>query len=212
MERRNLKKLIWEKNLWTKGYHYVAGVDEAGRGPLAGPVISAAVIFRKTVTPFELDDSKRLSPTRREHLYELIFDRALTIGIGCVDEKLIDEINILQSTFSAMRKAVASLQMPPDFIMVDGRWEIPDLNISQTSIVKGDQKCFSIAAASIIAKVTRDKLMTELDRQYPQYNFATHKGYETKKHIDKINKYGFCPIHRKSFKIKNMEQKWKSNQ
>ncbi len=200
-----LKRLKWERSLWKKGIKLIAGIDEAGRGPLAGPVVAAAVIFPKKIKPFDLNDSKKLSPRQREKFYELIWDQAMAVGIGYSNEKIIDEINILQATYRAMREAVASLPIIPDYVLVDGR-EIPDLNIQQTAIVKGDGKCFSIAAASIIAKVTRDRLMIEYDRKYPNYNFARHKGYPTKKHIQAILKHGTCPIHRASFKIKNRER------
>lgn len=201
----NLKKLGWERKLWTKRKKYIAGIDEAGRGPLAGPVIAAAVIFPKKLKPFEVNDSKKLTPPRRATLYDLIYDQAIAIGIGCCDEKIIDEINILQATYRAMREAIASLQISPEHVLIDGR-EIPGLHIQQTAIVGGDGKCFSIAAASIIAKVTRDRLMIEYDRKYPDYNFARHKGYPTKKHIQAILKHGMCPIHRTSFHIKNKER------
>lgn len=204
-ESLTLKRLKWERSLWKKGANLIAGIDEAGRGPLAGPVVAAAVIFPEKIKPFDLNDSKKLSPCQREKLYELIWDQAMAVGIGYSNEKIIDEINILQATYRAMREAVASLPIIPDYILVDGR-EIPDLNIQQTAIVKGDGKCFSIAAASIIAKVTRDRLMIEYDRKYPDYNFAQHKGYPTKKHIQAILKHGECPIHRTSFKIKNKER------
>ena len=203
-ESLTLKKLKWERKLWKKGTKLIAGIDEAGRGPLAGPVVAAAVIFPEKIKPFNLNDSKKLTPNQRENLYDVIWDEALAVGVGYSNEKIIDEINILQATYRAMREAIASLQISPEHVLVDGR-EIPGLHIKQTAIVGGDGKCFSIAAASIIAKVTRDRLMIEYDRKYPNYNFAQHKGYPTKKHIQAILKHGLCPIHRISFRIKNKE-------
>ena len=197
-----MKKLKWERKLWNNGSILVAGIDEAGRGPLAGPVVAAAVIFPKKTKPFNLNDSKKLKTNQREKLYDEILDKALAVGIGTCNEKIIDEINILQATYRAMTEAIAALPIIPEYVLVDGR-EIPHLNIEQTAIVKGDEKCYSIAAASIIAKVTRDRLMIAFDRKYPNYLFARHKGYPTRKHIEAINKYGACPIHRASFKIKS---------
>jgi ribonuclease HII len=190
--------------LWRAGYFHVAGIDEAGRGPLAGPVIAAAVIFPKNLKPFDVDDSKKLSPKKREELFDKIIEKALAIGIGSCDEKMIDEINILQATYRAMSHAIAAASISSDYILVDG-WEIPNLKIPQTAIIKGDQKCFSIAAASIIAKVTRDRIMTEYDKKFPAYFFAQHKGYPTRQHIEAIEKQGFCEIHRTSFTIKSLK-------
>jgi len=201
IESTILKKLEWENKLWKKGNKFVAGIDEAGRGPLAGPVVAAAVIFPKKIKPFDLNDSKKLTPGQRDNLYDIIQDKALAVGVGYCNEKIIDEINILQATYRAMREAISSLQNIPEYILVDGR-EIPDLNIPQTAIIKGDSKCFSIAAASIIAKVTRDRLMIQFDEKFPHYQFAQHKGYPTKKHIAAIQKYGKCSIHRKTFRVK----------
>lgn len=201
----DLKKLTWEKKIWKSKNKFIAGIDEAGRGPLAGPVVAAAVIFPKDLKPFYLNDSKKLSPLKREKIFEQIVKRALTIGVGFSENNIIDEINILQATYRAMRQAISKLIIPPDYVLVDGR-EIPDLNISQTGIVKGDQLCYSIAAASIIAKVTRDRLMVEFDKKYPQYLFAQHKGYPTKLHIKAIQNFGYCPIHRQTFKIRKLEE------
>jgi len=207
-----LSQMKWERKIWKKGFRYIAGVDEAGRGPLAGPVVAAAVIFPKRKMPFEVNDSKKLSVTKREFLYHLIFEHALAVGIGMSDEKVIDKINILQATYRAMMEAIRNLQITPDHILVDGIREIPDLSFPQIAIVKGDQKCFSIAAASIIAKVTRDQLMIKYDKRYPCYQFAKHKGYPTRHHIEAIQKYGFCPIHRTTFKIKRLVQNGKKCQ
>lgn len=196
--------LHYERGLWAAGVQYIAGVDEAGRGPLAGPVVAAAVILPPEVHIAGVNDSKKLSPGQREILFKNIISRALAIGVGIVDEKTIDQINILQATYRAMREALASLTPPAQQVLVDGR-PIPRLDVPQTAIIHGDAKCFSIAAASIVAKVTRDRIMLDYDRQFPQYGFAQHKGYPTKKHIQAIIKYGYCPIHRTTFKIKNLE-------
>lgn len=182
----------------------IAGVDEAGRGPLAGPVIAAAVIFPENIFIPGINDSKKLSPSKRARLFDTIHEYALAIGLGACTEHVIDQINILQATYRAMKQAIASLALPPEHVLVDG-WQIPDLNFPQTAIPGGDGKCFSIAAASIIAKVTRDRIMLEYDRHFPDYGFAQHKGYPTKQHIQAIIKYGRCPIHRRSFHIKHIE-------
>jgi ribonuclease HII len=200
-ESLSLKKLEWERKLWNNGSILLAGIDEAGRGPLAGPVVAAAVIFPKKTKPFNLNDSKKLTANQREILYDKILNKALAVGIGTCSEKIIDEINILQASYRAMRAAIAALPIIPQYVLVDGR-EIPHLNIPQTAIVKGDEKCYSIAAASIIAKVTRDRLMIAFDRKFPDYMFAQNKGYPTRKHIETLKKYGPCPIHRVSFKVK----------
>jgi ribonuclease HII len=196
--------LKYEKQLWISGKKYIAGIDEAGRGPLAGPVVAAAVVFPPNIFIPGVNDSKKLSPLKREIFYDLIHEKAVAIGVGVCDEKVIDDINILQATYRAMNKAVACLSIQPDHVLVDGRL-ISDFDLPQTAIVGGDGKCFSIAAASIIAKVTRDRIMVEYDRQFPQYGFAQHKGYPTRKHIQVILKHGYCPIHRTSFIIKNIE-------
>ena len=202
--KRILKMLRYEQQLWNRGRKYVGGIDEAGRGPLAGPVVAAAVVFPQSIFIPGVNDSKKLSPSKRETLYDLICEKAVAIGVGICDEKVIDKINILQATYRAMKKAVASLSIQPDHVLVDGRL-ISDFDLPQTSITGGDGKCFSIAAASIIAKVTRDRMMVEFDCLYPEYGFAQHKGYATKKHVHAIIKHGFCQIHRISFKIKNLE-------
>ncbi len=203
-----LINLSFEKKHWAAGRSFIAGIDEAGRGPLAGPVVAAAVIFSQKLKIFPVNDSKKLTPAQRDIIYQKIMDNALAVGIGSSDEKIVDQINILQATYRAMRLAVNSLKIKPDYVVVDGH-KIPELQIPQTAICKGDQQCYSIAAASIVAKVTRDRLMQQYDKQYPQYFFAQHKGYPTEKHIRAISEYGLCPIHRISFKIntvKNNEQ------
>ncbi len=194
-----------EKKLFEKGYTYIAGVDEAGRGPLAGPVVAAAVVFSNNKIIGELiekgvRDSKTLSIKKREYLYELIIERSHDWAVGNVSEKIIDKINILEATKLAMRKAVESLNNTPDFILVDGINTIEDFPASQIAIPKADQFVFSVSAASIIAKVTRDRILMNFDEQYPGYGFATHKGYGTKFHMEMIKKMGPCKIHRKSFK------------
>jgi len=176
----------------------VAGVDEAGRGPLAGPVVAAAVMLPAGHGISGIDDSKKLSAARREHLYTLICSQA-RVGVGIVSEAVIDEINILQATFSAMRSAIAQLTPVPALILVDGNLQIPDCPFPQRAIVGGDATEESIAAASIVAKVTRDRMMIEFHAQYPDYNFAKHKGYGTLEHRKAIQQFGLSPIHRKSF-------------
>lgn len=179
-------------------YTYICGVDEAGRGPFAGPVVAGAVILDPDKEILYLNDSKKLSEKKREELYEEIMEKAISIGVGMVDNKVIDEINILQATYLAMQKAIAALDPQPEFILADAV-TIPGITIPQTGIIKGDAKSVSIAAGSIIAKVTRDRLCLEYDRLYPEYGFASHKGYGTAAHIEAIRKYGPLDIHRRSF-------------
>lgn len=187
------------------GYEWICGVDEAGRGPLAGPVCAAAVILPAGLEVPGLDDSKKLTDKRRRELYDVITERAVAYGIALIDEKRIDEINILQATFRAMEEAVSKLSPQPDLALIDGNRE-PVLSMACETIVGGDGKCAAIAAASILAKVTRDRLMEELDEQYPEYGFAVHKGYGTRRHYDALRKYGPCPIHRQSFLKKFYER------
>lgn len=195
--------LAKEKSIFSKGYKVIAGVDEAGRGPLCGPVVAAAVALGPDfiITPDleKVADSKKLSAKRREQLFSHIKEAALSVQISVVSNTVIDRINILQASFLAMRNSLAKLIVPPDFVLVDGKMKIPQLNIAQEAIIDGDAKIFAIAAASIIAKVSRDYLMTELDKQYPLYGLAKHKGYGTKAHLEALAKYGPCPIHRVSF-------------
>ena len=177
---------------------YVAGIDEAGRGPLAGPVVAAAVILPKDIfLPF-LNDSKKVTEKRRDVLFDEIKQNAIAYGIGIASNTLIDEINILQATYEAMREAINSLEKTPDVLLVDAV-HIPDINIKQVGIVKGDSKSVNIAAASILAKVTRDRIMVEYDKIYPEYGFASNKGYGTATHIAALKEVGPCAIHRKSF-------------
>ena len=189
--------LSYEIKAYDKGYKIVAGLDEAGRGPLAGPVVAATVVFSKDIELQDLDDSKKLSAKRREKLFPKIQEMAY--GVAVVGQEIIDEINILQATRLAMKQAVEKLMMNPDILLIDGNQKI-DSPIEQWTIVKGDAKSYSIAAASILAKVTRDRIMEEYHNQYPQYEFIRHKGYGTKRHRDLIAEHGPCPIHRKTFR------------
>jgi len=182
-----------------QGYRHIAGIDEAGRGPLAGPVVAAAVILPAGFYLEGLDDSKKRSPSRRDSLFDEITGSALAIGVGLADHELIDRINILQATLAAMRQAVEKLQTAPDFLLIDGISQI-HLNIPQKTIKRGDSLSASIAAASIIAKVTRDRLMSLYDTQYPGYGFAGHKGYGSASHLAAIAELGPSPIHRLSFR------------
>ena len=189
----------FEKMYYRRGYHWIAGVDEVGRGPLAGPVVAAAVILPKDGIGEKLFDSKKISSKKREHLYETILAKAQGVGIGIIGQEEIDRFNILQATLKAMALAIESLPIPPDFILIDGPHGIK-VSVPQKPIRKGDQLCNSIAAASIVAKVTRDRMMLECHQKYPQYNFAKHKGYGTKEHRRAIEKFGICELHRKTFR------------
>lgn len=179
-------------------FSFICGIDEVGRGPLAGPVYAAAVILPKDTEILYLNDSKQLSAKKREELYDVIMEKAVAVGIGCADNRRIDEINILQATYEAMREAVTKLEPRPDILLNDAV-TIPGIEIKQVGIVKGDARSVSIAAASIVAKVTRDRLMTELDEVYPGYGFASNKGYGSAEHIEALKKLGPTPIHRRSF-------------
>jgi ribonuclease HII len=192
-------KLYLEKDLWQKGLQFVAGIDEAGRGPLAGPVVAAAVVFDQDSAIIEdVRDSKMLSTRKREQLYEKITANARAIGIGSVSPEEIDRTNILRATHKAMRQAIGRLKLKIDHILVDGRG-LPDKIYPQTAIIGGDRSCYSVAAASIIAKVYRDRIMVAMDQVFPGYGFAKHKGYGTAEHLKAIQKLKPCPIHRKSF-------------
>ena len=177
---------------------YICGIDEVGRGPLAGPVVAGAVILPKDEPILYLNDSKKLSEKKREQLYDEIMEKAVAVGIGMVSPARIDEINILQATYEAMREAVSKLDVTPQILLNDAV-TIPQITIPQVPIIKGDAKSISIAAASIVAKVTRDRLMREYDKIMPEYGFASNKGYGSKEHIEAIKKYGPTPIHRRSF-------------
>ncbi|MFA5887015.1 MAG: ribonuclease HII [Patescibacteria group bacterium] len=194
-----------EQEYFKLGYRLIGGVDEAGRGPLAGPVVAACVVidsnFKITNSDLALvNDSKKLTAQKREKLFTIIREKALAVEIGVVDNLVIDKINILQASFLAMRHAIKKIAVSPDYILLDGAFKIPKLAKPQTAIIKGDAKVWTIAAASIIAKVSRDWLMSEIDKKYPEYLFKKHKGYGTKLHLEKIKEYGPCPIHRFSFK------------
>ncbi|GAA0495473.1 ribonuclease HII [Salinibacillus aidingensis] len=190
--------LMWEHRLWEQGYTYIAGIDEAGRGPLAGPVVAAAVIIDDSFYLEGLDDSKKLSESVRERFFDTIKEKAVDYGIGIVNAKTIDQINIYQASKLAMKKAVLELKHQPQFLLIDAV-KLPELPIQQESIVKGDQKSVSIAAASVLAKVTRDRMMKEIDRQYPSYQFGSNMGYGTKMHLEALEQFGPTPYHRKSF-------------
>lgn len=177
---------------------YICGIDEAGRGPLAGPVVAAAAVLPKDCQIFYLNDSKKLSEKKRDLLFDEIKEKAVAYGIGIVGPQVIDEINILQATYEAMRQAISQLNVIPEILLNDAV-TIPGVDIMQVPIVKGDAKSVSIAAASILAKVTRDRMMMEYDQIYPEYGFAKHKGYGTAAHIAALKEYGPCPIHRRTF-------------
>lgn len=189
----------FEKRAWREGFSRVAGIDEAGRGPLAGPVVAAAVILPQRVSLDDLDDSKRLSPRRREQIFGSVYEQAISIGIGIVDPAEIDRINILQASLICMRMAVENLRPPPDYLLVDGTFPIA-LPLPQKAVKHGDRRCRCIAAASVIAKVTRDRLMELYGEEFPQFGFGRHKGYGTKQHRSAIRTFGCCPIHRKTFR------------
>ena len=192
-------KWAFENAARQKGFHTIAGIDEAGRGPLAGPVVSAAVILPASCNLNGVDDSKRLTPKKRGALFGGIYRSAISVGVGVVGPGRIDEINILQASLLSMAMAVACLSPRPDCLLIDGIFKI-DSDLPQTPITKGDSLSVSIAAASIIAKVTRDNMMEQYHSRYPQYGFAKHKGYPTKAHKAAIQEYGCTPIHRRSFK------------
>ncbi|MFH1076891.1 MAG: ribonuclease HII [Pseudomonadota bacterium] len=189
----------FENAAYNSGSKLVTGIDEAGRGPLAGPVVAAAVLLPQHINLPGINDSKKLSPSKRELLYELIYNKAVTIGIGIIDAAIIDKINILQGTLLAMRIAVEYLFPAPDYILIDGISLISS-NIPQQPIPKGDSLSISIAAASIVAKVTRDRLMKRYSEDFPEYGFQQHMGYGTSQHLEAIKKLGACPIHRKTFR------------
>ncbi len=193
-----------EQELFNRGYKLIGAIDEAGRGPLAGPVVAACIIFAANFKLSDelkkVKDSKKLLAKSREDLYDIIKARCLEVGIGSCDNKTIDKVNILQASFLAMKKAIGQLKRKPDYIILDGRFKIPNCSIPQTAIIRGDEIIFSIAAASIMAKVTRDSLMLAMHQQYPNYGFNLHKGYGTKLHLERLKQFGPCPIHRLTFK------------
>ena len=192
----------YENEGYSKGYLYIGGIDEAGRGPLAGPVVASVVVFKQNTKIEGINDSKKLSEAKREELFDIIKEQAIDYGIGIVNNEEIDEINILNATYLAMKKALNCLKNTPDYLLIDAA-TIPGISIDQKPIIKGDSKSISIAAASILAKVTRDNIMYQYDEMFPEYGFKSHKGYGTKEHYEAIEKYGITRIHRKSF-LKNV--------
>lgn len=196
----NLKSI--ETELYKKGFEHICGIDEAGRGPLAGPVVVAGVIMPKDSMIEGINDSKKVSEKKREKLYDIILEEAISYSVAIIGQDVIDDINILNATKQGVTKVVEELDVKPNLILVDALTHINTKGIPYDSIIKGDAKCYNIAAASIIAKVTRDRIMRQWDEIYPQYGFINHKGYGTAKHIEALKEYGPCPIHRRSF-IKN---------
>jgi len=195
-----------ERDLWLfeskaieKGFSYIAGIDEAGRGPLAGPVVSAAVLLPTSFHDPDITDSKKLSPKKRSYLYEKLYDQAVSIGIGIVDNIEIERINILNASLLSMAISVKNLSPQPDYLLIDGKFRIPT-DLPQEPIIRGDAQSISIAAASIVAKVSRDRLMERYGQDYPQFGFSRHKGYPTKAHKEAIRTFGCCPIHRRTFR------------
>ena len=187
----------YERLAYQEGASFIAGVDEVGRGPLAGPVVAAAVILPKNIEDLGFDDSKKLSASKREEIYRLIQEKAIAIGIGIVDADIIDQVNIYQASRLAMQQAVSELKIQPDYLLIDAM-KI-DVNTPQIGIIKGDSKSISIAAASIVAKQVRDQMMQEFDELYPGYDFSNNAGYGTPKHLEGLKSKGICPIHRKTF-------------
>ena len=218
LEEKLVTMQAYENELRAEGIRYIGGVDEVGRGPLAGPVSAACVVLPEDFDVLGVDDSKKLSEKKREELFDKIREKALAVGIGMCDNRVIDEINILEATKKAMAEAIrdADSQLEEKGLSPEGTEHLlidavslKDVDKPQTSIIKGDAKSLSIAAASIIAKVTRDRLMEEYDRQYPEYGFGSHKGYGTAEHIAAVEKYGPCPIHRMTFEpIRTIKAKW----
>ena len=198
LERLTKLKEI-EKDLYNKGFKNICGIDEAGRGPLAGPVVIAGVIMPQDSIIEGINDSKKISEKKREKLYDLIIEEAISYSVAIIGQDVIDDINILNATKEGVTQVVDGLDIKPDLIIVDALNHINTRGIPYEPIIKGDAKCYNIAAASILAKVTRDRIMRQWDEVYPQYGFLAHKGYGTAKHISAIKEYGLCPIHRKSF-------------
>lgn len=203
MKEKELERLTQlkeiEKDLYQKGFQKIAGIDEAGRGPLAGPVVVAGVIMPQDSLIEGVNDSKKVSEKKREKLYDLILEEAISYSVAIIEQDVIDDINILNATKQGVTTVVEEFEVKPDLIVVDALTHINTKGIPYDSLIKGDAKCYNIAAASIIAKVTRDRIMRQWDEIYPQYGFSGHKGYGTAKHIAAIKEYGLCPIHRRSF-------------
>ncbi len=203
-EMERLSSMVeFEEEFYKKGYGVIAGVDEAGRGPLAGDVYAAAVIFERGTVIEGLNDSKKISPKKRDMLFDTIKEKALSYSLGVATVSEIEELDILNATFLAMRRAIEGLSVKPEFIMVDGNQRIRGLELAHEPVIKGDSLSMSIAAASILAKVSRDRYMEEMAEKYPEYEFSSHKGYGTARHSELIRKFGPCPIHRLSF-LKNI--------
>lgn len=199
MNNKEIDNKKYEKELYDKGYNYIAGIDEVGRGPLVGPVVTACVILPKNFCLEGLTDSKKLSEKKREVFYDIIMEQAISVGIGIMSEDVIDEVNIYEATKLAMYQSVDNLSVKPDYILIDAM-KLEKLDVPSISIIKGDLKSITISAASVIAKVTRDRMMYELNQKYPMYRFDKNKGYPTKDHIEAIEKYGILKEHRKTFK------------
>ncbi len=203
MKEKELERLtnlkVMENELYNKGFELICGIDEAGRGPLAGPVVVAGVIMPKDSMIEGVNDSKKVSEKKREKLYDIILEEAISYSVAIIGQDVIDEMNILNATKQGVTKVIEGLDKKPNLILVDALTHIDTKGIPYDSIIKGDAKCYHIAAASIIAKVTRDRIMRQWDEIYPQYGFINHKGYGTAKHIAALKQYGPCPIHRKSF-------------
>ena len=210
MKEKELERLTKikeiEKDLYNKGFNNICGIDEAGRGPLAGPVVVAGVIMPKESMIEGINDSKKVSEKKREKLYDLIIEEAISYSVAIIGQDVIDDINILNATKEGVTKVVDGLDVKPDLIIIDALNHINTRGIPYEPIIKGDAKCYNIAAASILAKVTRDRIMREWDEIYPQYGFVQHKGYGTAKHIQAIKEYGLTPIHRRSFTRKFVEK------
>ena len=203
MKEKELERLTklkeMEKELYTKGFKKICGIDEAGRGPLAGPVVVIGVIMPENSMIEGVNDSKKVSEKKREKLYDLILEEAISYSVAIIGHDVIDKINILNATKQGVTEVVEGLDVKPDLILVDALTHINTKGIPYDSIIKGDAKCYNISAASIVAKVTRDRIMRQWDEVYPQYGFINHKGYGTAKHMNAIREYGLCPIHRRSF-------------
>lgn len=199
MKNNEIDNRQYENELYSKGYKLIGGIDEVGRGPLVGPVVTACVILPEDFVLDGLTDSKKLSEKKRDMFYDIIMEKAISVGIGIMDEDVIDKVNIYEATKLAMYQAVDNMSVKPDYVLIDAM-KLDKLDVPSTSIIKGDLKSITISAASVIAKVTRDRMMYELDKKYPMYKFAKNKGYPTKDHIEAISKYGILKEHRKTFK------------
>ncbi len=205
-EKNRINNILrYEKELWAKGYNFIAGVDEAGRGPLAGPVVAAAAIFPKDVFIYGVNDSKKLSTQKRKEILIEIKNKALATGIGIIEADEIDVLNIYNASLKAMSLAIKKLNVNPDFVLSDA-FKVPGISFPQKPIIQGDARSLTIAAASIIAKETRDGIMGDIDQEFPQYGFSNNKGYPTKEHREALRKYGVSPYHRKTFNLLGMER------